>query len=72
MTCDNLLVLKHILEDTIALCGDSRFAETELRQYLREPVVDMRRVLAVINEQLADIDANERDIEPCNCEDCGS
>lgn len=60
MNCDDLLVLKHTLEDSIALRRVSLAPHVEPRLHYREPVVDMQRVLDLITKQLADIDANER------------
>ena len=60
MNCDDLLVIKHTLEDTIALRRDGKFANSNQRLYYREPVVNMQQVLVLIAKKLADIDANER------------
>lgn len=58
---DDLLVIKHVLEDAIWLSKSwSRARHSEFPVYQREPCGDMERVLAQIIQQLADIDADQQ------------
>lgn len=60
INCDDLMIVKHTLEDSIALRRDSLLRHEESRGYYREPIMDVQRVLELVKKKLADIDANER------------